>query len=193
MLLQTLSRPTPFLTRTRPLLIAFGLSIPLFSPRPVTTLDASPASSASFSSSPYTHSRDARTPLTKDGRTLNPAAVKQISLGSILGLGAGLLLSAFSRSLTLLLGLGIVVWQVRFHTNPSGSSVSPLSSNPFATRTKLTNMCKQYAARKGYNFIPVERLQGYVRGVNLRSAINDNVAFKISFGLMFALAAFGEL
>lgn len=58
---------------------------------------------------------------------------------------------------------------------------------------KLTNMCKQYAARKGYNFIPVERLQGYVRGVNLRSAINDNVAFKISFGLMFALAAFGEL
>jgi hypothetical protein len=54
-------------------------------------------------------------------------------------------------------------------------------------------MCKQYAARKGYNFIPVERLQGYVRGVNLRSAINDNVAFKISFGLMFALAAFGEL
>lgn len=50
----------------------------------------------------------------------------------------------------------------------------------------------QYAARKGYNIIPVDRLQGYVRGVNLRSAINDNVAFKISFGLMFALAAFGD-
>jgi hypothetical protein len=38
----------------------------------------------------------------------------------------------------------------------------------------------------------VERLQGYVKGVDLRSAINDNVAFKISFGLMFALSAFGE-
>jgi hypothetical protein len=50
----------------------------------------------------------------------------------------------------------------------------------------------QWAARKGYNIIPVDRLQGYVKGVNLRSAINDNVAFKISFGLMFALAAFGE-
>ena len=51
----------------------------------------------------------------------------------------------------------------------------------------------QYAARKGYNFIPVNRVQKYVRGVDLRSAINDNVAFKISFGLMFALTAFGEL
>ena len=50
----------------------------------------------------------------------------------------------------------------------------------------------QYAARKGYNIIPVDRVQGYVKGVNLRSAINDNIAFKISFGLMFALAAFGE-
>lgn len=50
----------------------------------------------------------------------------------------------------------------------------------------------QYAARSGFNIIPVERLQRYVKGINLRSAINDNVAFKISFGLTFALAAFGE-
>jgi len=40
--------------------------------------------------------------------------------------------------------------------------------------------------------IPVERIQRYVKGINLRSAINDNIAFKISFGLMFALSAFGE-
>ena len=38
----------------------------------------------------------------------------------------------------------------------------------------------------------MERLQEYVKGVNLSSAVNDNVAFKISFGLMFALAAFGD-
>ncbi|KAK5084871.1 hypothetical protein LTR70_007813 [Exophiala xenobiotica] len=50
----------------------------------------------------------------------------------------------------------------------------------------------QYAARRGYNIIPVERLQSRFRGINLRSAINDNAAFKISFGLMFALTAFGE-
>jgi hypothetical protein len=50
----------------------------------------------------------------------------------------------------------------------------------------------QIAARKGYNVIPVDRLQRYVKGINFRSAINDNVAFKISFGLMFALTAFGD-
>jgi hypothetical protein len=40
--------------------------------------------------------------------------------------------------------------------------------------------------------VPVDRVQRYVKGVDLKSAINDNVAFKISFGLMFALASFGE-
>ena len=164
MLLQTLSRPTPFLTRTRPLLIAFGLSIPLFSPRPVTTLDASPASSASFSSSPYTNSRDARTPLTKDGRTLNPAAVKQISLGSILGLGAGLLLSAFSRSLTLLLGLGIVVWQVRFPTNPSGSSVSPLSPSQFANENEANQYVQAVRSEERLQLHPRRAITGLCAG-----------------------------
>ena len=148
------SHSTTFLHRARPLIIAFGFSLPFLTPsRSITKYDISPDAS-------YTYSRDAKTPLTKDGWTLNPAAVRQISLGSILGLGAGVLLSAFSRSLTLLLGLGIVVWQ--------------------------------YAARKGYDILPVDRVQRYVQGVNLRSAVHDNVAFKISFGLMFALASFGE-
>ncbi|KEF61492.1 uncharacterized protein A1O9_03059 [Exophiala aquamarina CBS 119918] len=161
-----MTRPLSKGILSRPVLIAFGLSIsvPFLQPRPVVRLDSSPYSppgdSASFSSSPYTHSRDAKTPLTKDGKTLNPAAVKQISLGAILGLGAGVLVSAFSTSLTLLIGLGIVLSQV--------------------------------AARKGYNVIPIDRLQSYVKNINLRSAINDNLAFKISFGLMFALAAFGD-
>lgn len=111
MLVRTAIRPTstPFFTRARPLLIAFGFSLPLLAPRPLTHLDVSPA--PGFSSS-YSHARDAKTPLMKNG-TLNPAAVKQISFGSILGLGVGVLLSSFSRSLTLVLGLGIVVWQVR--------------------------------------------------------------------------------
>ena len=111
MLLRTAIRPAPsFFSRAqRPLLVAFGLSLPFLQPRPVTYCDVSPA--ADFSSSGYSHSKDAKTPLAREGR-LNPAAIKQISLGSILGLGAGVLLSAFSRSLTLLVGLGIVVWQV---------------------------------------------------------------------------------
>jgi hypothetical protein len=158
----------PFSSRAalkRPVMVAFGLtaSLPLLHSSSVIRLDSSPYSppNADFSSSPYSHSRDAKTPLTRDGKSLNPAAVKQISLGSILGLGAGLLVSAFSTSLTLFLGLGIVAWQL--------------------------------AARRGYNFIPVERLQRYFTSIDLRSAINDNVAFKISFGLIFALTAFGDL
>ncbi len=130
MLLRTAIRPSAFRSIAksipaapirspfnRPVAIAFGLSLgatPFLHPRTTARLDSSPSSpqAAEFSSTPYTHSRDARTPLTKDGRTLNPAAVKQISLGAILGLGAGVLLSAFSRMLTLIIGLGIVIWQV---------------------------------------------------------------------------------
>jgi hypothetical protein len=96
-------------------------------------------------------------------------------------LGAGVLLAAFSRSLTLLVGLGIVVWQV---------SIQYLYAREIQAGTD--NVWPQYAARKGYNFIPVERMQRYVKNVDLRSAVNDNIAFKVSFGLMFALAAFGE-
>ena len=113
MLLRTAIRPsTSFFTRTRPILIAFGFSLPFLAPRPITHLDTSP-SALDFSSSSFLHTRDAKAPLTKDGRSLNPAAIRQISYGSILGLGAGVLLSAFSRSLTLVLGVAIVVWQVR--------------------------------------------------------------------------------
>ncbi|OAP61332.1 hypothetical protein AYL99_03533 [Fonsecaea erecta] len=167
--LRSISAPLARPAFKRPVLVAFGLTatLPFVYPSSVIRLDSSPyspppAGAAEFSSSSSSSSnpRGAKTPLTKDGKTINPAAVKQISLGSILGLAAGVLLSAFSTSLTLLLGLGIVVWQL--------------------------------AARRGYNFIPVDRLQRYFKNIDVRSAVNDNLAFKISFGLMFALAAFGE-
>lgn len=128
--------------------------------RQITHNDSSPASD--FSSSAYSHGKDAKVPLSKDGgRSLNPAAIKQISYGGILGLGLGILVSAFSKMLVLVLGLGIVATQM--------------------------------AARRGFNVLPAERLQRYFKNVDVRSAINDNVAFKISFGLLFALTAFGEL
>nr|POE78452.1 hypothetical protein CFP56_60684 [Quercus suber] len=50
----------------------------------------------------------------------------------------------------------------------------------------------QTAEHYGIRLIPYNRLQGYVKGVDLRSAIQDNAAFKISFGTMFALSAFAE-
>merc|ERR1712093_50677 len=48
----------------------------------------------------------------------------------------------------------------------------------------------QYASNHGINIIPYNRLQRYVTSIDLRSAVQDNVAFKISFGTTFALAAF---
>ncbi len=54
-------------------------------------------------------------------------------------------------------------------------------------------MVDKYLASKGYNVIPTARIQRYVKGIDLRSAIEDNVAFKLSFGLTFALASFAEL
>jgi len=47
----------------------------------------------------------------------------------------------------------------------------------------------QWAASYGYN-LPYEKLQSYVTNMNLRAAVQDNVAFKISFGTTFAMAAF---
>lgn len=51
----------------------------------------------------------------------------------------------------------------------------------------------QTAESYGIHLIPYKKLQGYVKGIDLRSAVQDNVGFKISFGLMFALSAFAEL
>ncbi|PQE11941.1 fun14 family protein [Rutstroemia sp. NJR-2017a BVV2] len=48
----------------------------------------------------------------------------------------------------------------------------------------------QWASSYGINLLPYERVQRYVKGVDLRSAIQDNVAFKVSFGTTFAMAAF---
>jgi hypothetical protein len=48
----------------------------------------------------------------------------------------------------------------------------------------------KYASSRGINILPYDRLQRYVNGIDLRSAVQDNMAFKISFGTTFALAAF---
>ncbi|KAH6684207.1 hypothetical protein B0J14DRAFT_6651 [Halenospora varia] len=48
----------------------------------------------------------------------------------------------------------------------------------------------QWASSYGINVIPYNRLQKYVTSVDIRSAVQDNVAFKLSFGMTFAMAAF---
>ncbi|KAI4108675.1 MAG: hypothetical protein LQ339_002191 [Xanthoria mediterranea] len=86
--------------------------------------------------------------------------IRQLSLGSVLGVAAGAAVSTFSRVLAVLLGLGVVV--------------------------------VQYAASYGYNIIPVGRIQRYVKGIDLNRAVEENPAFKLSFGVTFALASMAK-
>ncbi|KAJ5145990.1 uncharacterized protein N7515_000554 [Penicillium bovifimosum] len=91
---------------------------------------------------------------------LNPQTMRQVSLGSVLGLVAGVGLRAFSKALVVLLGMGVVL--------------------------------VEYAASKGYNILPLNRIQKYVKGVDLRHAMSEHRPFKISFGAMMAMAAFAN-
>lgn len=45
---------------------------------------------------------------------------------------------------------------------------------------------------RGIHIIPYNFLQRRFKSTNVQSLIRDNVAFKLSFGLTFALAAFAE-
>lgn len=59
-----------------------------------------------------TYAHDAQTPVITQSGAANPRAVRQISIGSILGVIGGLGISVFSKPLAILLGLGIVALQV---------------------------------------------------------------------------------
>lgn len=50
----------------------------------------------------------------------------------------------------------------------------------------------QFAATKGYNILPVGRIQRYMKGIDVKSALQKNVPFKISLGTTLILAAFAE-
>ncbi len=92
-----------------------------------------------------------------------------------IGLCAGILVSTFSRPLALLIGLMVVGLQVRFL----------IKVNEEFRADK-----KQWASSYNINVIPYDKLQRYVSGIDLRSAVQDNMAFKLSFGATFAMSAF---
>ncbi|KAF7957656.1 hypothetical protein EAE96_003230 [Botrytis aclada] len=103
-------------------------------------------------------SKNGSAPIIKKGGGLDSKTVSQISSGSIVGLGAGLAVSTFSRSLALIIGLMVVGIQ--------------------------------WASSHGLDIVPTDRIQRYIKHVNLRSLVEENVAFKVSFGTTFAMAAF---
>lgn len=45
---------------------------------------------------------------------------------------------------------------------------------------------------RGIHLIPYETMGKYIKNVNVRSTLQNNVAFKLSFGATFALAAFAQ-
>lgn len=101
-------------------------------------------------------------------------------------------MSTFSKSLALLLGLMVVGVQVSpiSQTFPSATSkFRPFPSCPLNFNTDCFVRVK-VASSYGINVIPYGRLQKYVQGIDLRSAVQDNVALKVSFGTTFALAGF---
>jgi hypothetical protein len=71
-----------------------------------------------------------------------------------------------------------------------GVQVSPLPPQTPEREWRPNGM--QWASSYGINVIPYNRLQKYFTSIDLRSAVQDNVAFKLSFGTTFAMAAFME-
>jgi hypothetical protein len=50
----------------------------------------------------------------------------------------------------------------------------------------------QFIESRGIHIIPYSYLQRRFKSTNVRSLVQDNIAFKLSFGATFALAAFAE-
>lgn len=59
------------------------------------------------------YTSEARTPIITESGSANPRAIRQVSMGSILGVFCGLGISVFSKPLAVLIGLGVFVLQVR--------------------------------------------------------------------------------
>jgi hypothetical protein len=73
----------------------------------------------------------------------------------------------------------------------AGLGVS-IFSKPLAVLLGLMVVGVQTAESYGIHLVPYGMIGRYFRNVDVRSAVQDNAAFKISFGLMFALAGFAE-
>ena len=65
-------------------------------------------------------------------------------------------------------------------------------SKPLTLLIGLLIVGVQTAESYGIHVVPYKRLQSYFKSVDMRSAVQDNMAFKICFGAMFALSAFAE-
>lgn len=74
-------------------------------------------------------------------------------------------------------------------------SLPPLFINSHTNRNYwFLSPTTQFAeSQLGISLIPYGRLQRYFTSIDLRSAMQDNVAFKLAFGATFALTGFAQL
>jgi hypothetical protein len=176
----------------RPQTLGLGLGLSLVTyhtihQRPI-RLDSGPILSGD------SHRRNAQVPVVRNGH-LNPVAVRQISSGSIIGMTVksirweGKRLTHTKYRIVCWFGsqyifeiLGIDIGFIGGWRTGKRHQIA---------RGKKSKLIKaKYASSRGINILPYDRLQRYVNGIDLRSAVQDNMAFKISFGTTFALAAF---
>lgn len=75
-----------------------------------------------------TYAREASNPVILESGAPNPKVVRQISMGSILGVLGGMGVSVFSRPLAILLGLGVLLVQVCVSASHIVNSVLGISS-----------------------------------------------------------------
>jgi len=108
---------------------------------------------------------------------LDPEVIKQLSGGSLAGFLTGLLVSVFSKTLVLLIGIGIV-------------SIQVLCYGPILPTPALPTDTSQVAARYGIDLVGQFKLRKRVESSRILSALRYNPAFKIAFGVTFALSAF---
>ncbi|KAL2270456.1 hypothetical protein VTJ83DRAFT_2640 [Remersonia thermophila] len=139
-------------------LAAGGLLAVVHHQRPM-RLDAWSLSSspAARQTQPYATGRNQR----ERGGDAFGDAVRELSMGSVSGFVAGLLVSVFSKTLVLLAGIGIVVVQV--------------------------------AAKSGIDLVAYLKLKERANLSRILATLNRHAAFKLSFGLAFAMSAFMSL
>ncbi|KAI1469179.1 uncharacterized protein F4812DRAFT_457721 [Daldinia caldariorum] len=109
---------------------------------------------------------------------LDPDLLKQVSSGCIAGFISGILISVFSRTLVLLIGLSAVVVQVR-HNKIHNKIYHEI----------LTNIV-QVASRYGLDLVEQLKLKQRLGNSRILNALEKNPAFNLSFGLFFAMSAF---
>ena len=65
-------------------------------------------------------------------------------------------------------------------------------SKPLALLIGLLVLGAQALESRGIRIIPYDRIQSTFKSVNVRGALQNNIAFKLSFGVTCALASFGS-